>query len=60
MGHPNAAGRFLGFIKSILKLKYDQFQIMYGIRGERTLTEEVLPHLSGYGRYIQLLPVFSG
>lgn len=49
MGHPNAAGRFLGFIKSILKLKYDQFQIMYGIRGERTLTEEVLPHLSGYG-----------
>lgn len=49
MGHPNAAGRFLGFIKSILKVKYDQFQIMYGIRGERTLTEEVLTHLDGYG-----------
>lgn len=48
MGHQGAAARFMGFIKRILRLKYDQFQIMYGIRGERTLTEEILPHLSGY------------
>lgn len=48
MGHPSLALRFLGFIKRIVKSKYDEFQIMYGIRGERKLTEEILPHLSGY------------
>lgn len=48
MGHQGAAARFLAFVKRILKSKYDDFQIMYGIRGERTLTEEILPHLSGY------------
>lgn len=48
MGHQAAAARFLGFIKRILKSKYDEFQIMYGIRGERDLTEEILPHLAGY------------
>lgn len=48
MGHQGAAARFLGFVKRILKSKYDEFQIMYGIRGERNLTEEILPHLSGY------------
>ncbi len=48
MGHYNAAQRFLGFIMRILKSKHDTFQIMYGIRGERELTETDLPHLSGY------------
>ncbi len=48
MGHYNAAQRFLVYIKGILKSKHDSFQIMYGIRGERELTETVLPHLSGY------------
>lgn len=48
MGHQGAAARFLGFVKRILKSKYDEFQIMYGIRGERNLVEEFLPHLSGY------------
>lgn len=48
VGHAGAANRFIGFIKSILRKKSDAFQIMYGIRGERTLTEEILPHLSGY------------
>jgi len=47
-GHYAAAQRFLGYIKHILKSKQDQFQIMYGIRGERELTEIELPHLSGY------------
>lgn len=46
--HKNTAERFIGFIKSILKKRDDSFQIMYGIRGEKKLTEEVLPHLSGY------------
>ena len=46
--HKNTAERFIGFVKSILKERDDSFQIMYGIRGEKKLTEEVLPHLSGY------------
>ena len=32
----------------ILKSKHDTFQIMYGIRGEKELTEIDLPHLAGY------------
>jgi GH15 family glucan-1,4-alpha-glucosidase len=48
MGHYHAAQRFLSFIKRILKSKQDTFQIMYGIRGERELSETDLPHLSGY------------
>ncbi len=48
MGHYKTAQRFLVFIKGILKSKDDSFQIMYGIRGERELTEADLPHLAGY------------
>ncbi len=48
VGHQGAAKRFMGFIKNIIRKKSDNFQIMYGIRGERTLTEEMLDHLSGH------------
>lgn len=48
VGHHGAARRFMSFIKSIIRKKSDSFQIMYGIRGERVLTEEILDHLSGY------------
>lgn len=48
MGHKYSAQRFLNYLKGILKSKYDSFQIMYGIRGERELTEIELPHLDGY------------
>ena len=48
MGHYNSAMRFLVYLKGILKSKNDTFQVMYGIRGERDLTETDLPHLSGY------------
>lgn len=48
VGHQGTAKRFMTFIKNILKTKSDTFQIMYGIRGERILTEIELPHLSGY------------
>lgn len=48
MGHTDAARRFIDFIKTILRSKQDTFQIMYGIRGERDLTEISLPHLAGY------------
>lgn len=46
--HQNTATRFIDFVKSILKERDDSFQIMYGIRGEKVLTEKILPHLSGY------------
>jgi len=48
MGHFYSARRFMGYLKSILKSKNDTFQIMYGIRGERELTEQELPDLAGY------------
>lgn len=48
MGHQSAARRFLGFIKNILQTKHDSFQIMYGIHGERILTEKELDYLAGY------------
>jgi GH15 family glucan-1,4-alpha-glucosidase len=48
MGHQGAARRFISFVKSIIRSKNDTFQIMYGIRGERILTEEILPHFAGY------------
>jgi GH15 family glucan-1,4-alpha-glucosidase len=48
MGHFYSAQRFMGYLKGILKSKNDTFQIMYGIRGERELTEQELPNLAGY------------
>lgn len=48
MGHFYSARQFLEYLKGILKSKNDSFQIMYGIRGERKLTETTLSHLSGY------------
>jgi GH15 family glucan-1,4-alpha-glucosidase len=48
MGHYSAAQSFISYIKGILQSKHDSFQIMYGIRGERELTEIELSHLSGY------------
>jgi alpha,alpha-trehalase len=48
MGHYYSAQRFLDYLKRILKSKTDSFQVMYGIRGERELTETELSHLSGY------------
>jgi alpha,alpha-trehalase len=48
MGHYYSAQRFLVYLKGILKSKTDSFQVMYGIRGERELTESELPHLNGY------------
>lgn len=48
MGYSKDARNFLSFIKGILQSKYDTYQIMYGIRGERDLTEQELPHLTGY------------
>ena len=48
IGHPGAAARFMRFIQSTFVNTHEPYQIMYGIRGERQLTETILEHLSGY------------
>lgn len=47
-GHKEGARRFISFIRRVIRSEYGTFQIMYGIRGEKILTEEVLPELSGF------------
>ena len=47
VGHTGAARRFRKFIQSSFMSRHD-YQIMYGIRGERKLTEVILEHLDGY------------
>ncbi len=48
IGHRESAKKFILFVQNILKTKSDSFQIMYGIRGERVLTEVELSHLCGF------------
>lgn len=48
LGHTDLAHRYLNFITDILPDKDEKIQIMYGINGEKRLTEKELPHLSGF------------
>lgn len=48
IGHPAMAESFINWVMRTVPTKDDALQIMYGIRGERELTEETLTHLSGY------------
>jgi GH15 family glucan-1,4-alpha-glucosidase len=48
LGHPRMAGIFIDWMLRTVPTKDDNLQIMYGLRGERDLTEEILSHLSGY------------
>ncbi len=48
LGHLRSAKRFLQFIVDTIPEKDEKIQIMYGIHGEKELTEEFLDHLSGY------------
>ncbi len=48
LGHKRLAKRFLQFIIDIIPDKDEKIQIMYGINGEKQLTENTLSHLSGY------------
>jgi GH15 family glucan-1,4-alpha-glucosidase len=48
IAHYNVAERFLRFIIDVIPYKDEKIQIMYGIRGEKKLTEKELPWLSGY------------
>lgn len=48
LGHIRSAKDFLQFIIDIIPHKDEKIQIMYGINGEKELTEHILTHLSGY------------
>ena len=48
LNHINVAKRYLNFIINIIPDKDEKIQIMYGINGQKKLTEKSLDHLSGY------------
>ena len=48
LGHKESAQSFLQFIIHLIPEKDEKLQIMYGINGEKELTEQFLDHLEGY------------
>lgn len=48
IGHTDMATRFIDWMMHTVPTKDDSLQIMYGLRGERQLTEISLDHLDGY------------
>jgi len=48
LGHLSLTQRYLDFIISLLPEKDERIQIMYGISGEKKLSEKILKHLKGY------------
>ncbi|SDS47614.1 Glucoamylase (glucan-1,4-alpha-glucosidase), GH15 family [Gillisia sp. Hel1_33_143] len=48
LGHTKSAKDFLQYIINIIPHKDEKIQIMYGINGEKDLTENILTHLKGY------------
>ncbi len=50
LNHSNSARRFIDFVLSIVPFKDENIQIMYGINGQKRLTEKILPFLEGYER----------
>lgn len=48
LGHTKSAKEFLQFIINLIPHKDEKIQIMYGINGEKELTEVILTHLDGY------------
>lgn len=48
LGHLNVARRYLDYIISLVPEKAEAIQIMYGINGEKELSEKTLNHLVGY------------
>lgn len=48
LGHHEMAREYLRFVIGLVPDKDEKLQIMYGINGEKKLTEEILEHLSGY------------
>ncbi|MBU1113090.1 MAG: glycoside hydrolase family 15 protein [Candidatus Omnitrophica bacterium] len=48
IGHMRSAQRYMNFVLNRRLLKHENISVMYGINGERLLTEKTLEHLSGY------------
>ena len=48
LGHVNIVNNFINFILNLIPNKNEKLQIMYGINGEKILTERKLDHLSGF------------
>ncbi len=48
LGHRRIAQTYLQYVIDLLPDKGEKMQIMYGINGEKKLTESELSHLSGY------------
>ena len=48
LGHTQIVKNFIRYIIDLIPDKNEKLQIMYGINGEKTLTEEILDHLDGY------------
>ncbi|GAB6095574.1 glycoside hydrolase family 15 protein [Desulfatiferula olefinivorans] len=48
LGHYNVARRYIEFILGIIPFKDEKIQIMYGIKGQKRLTEKILTSLCGY------------
>lgn len=48
LGHTRIVNRYLDFIIGLIPHKAEQLRIMYGINGEKVLTESTLDHLTGY------------
>lgn len=48
LGHLKIVKEFIEFIIDLIPDKDEKLQIMYGISGEKILTEQTLDHLSGY------------
>ncbi|MFH1782569.1 MAG: glycoside hydrolase family 15 protein [Candidatus Omnitrophota bacterium] len=48
IGHLKSAERYMNFVLNRMLLKHDNISVLYGINGEKILTEKVLSHLDGY------------
>ena len=48
LGHVRIVKNFIEYIIDLIPTKEQKLQIMYGIKGEKLLTEKTLDHLSGY------------
>lgn len=48
LGHISSASRYMHFVLDRMLLKNDGIAVMYGIHGEKILTEKTLEHLAGH------------
>jgi GH15 family glucan-1,4-alpha-glucosidase len=48
LGHNQIVKNFIRYIIDLIPDKNEKLQIMYGINGEKILTEKILDHLEGY------------